>query len=64
MLEEAPRILVVEARFYDHLADALLEGALAALGAAGANVRGSQWQCRPECDAPGRYPLARGLFDS
>lgn len=38
MLEEAPRILVVEARFYDHLADALLEGALAALGAAGANV--------------------------
>lgn len=33
----SPRILVVEARFYDHLADALLEGATAALEAAGAS---------------------------
>jgi 6,7-dimethyl-8-ribityllumazine synthase len=36
MPEEIPRILIIEARFYDHLADALLEGATAALTAAGA----------------------------
>jgi 6,7-dimethyl-8-ribityllumazine synthase len=30
------RILIVEARFYDHIADALLEGATAALNEAGA----------------------------
>ncbi|EIM75927.1 6,7-dimethyl-8-ribityllumazine synthase [Nitratireductor aquibiodomus RA22] len=30
------RLLIVEARFYDHLADGLLEGAKAALDAAGA----------------------------
>ena len=36
MPEEAPRILIVEARFYDHLADALLDGATSALNAAGA----------------------------
>ncbi len=32
----APHILIVEARFYDHLADFLLEGAKAHLDAAGA----------------------------
>jgi 6,7-dimethyl-8-ribityllumazine synthase len=32
----APRILVVEARFYDHIADALLRGAKAVLDQAGA----------------------------
>jgi 6,7-dimethyl-8-ribityllumazine synthase len=31
-----PRILIVEARFYDHISDALLDGATAALGSAGA----------------------------
>jgi len=31
------KLLIVEARFYDHLADALLEGAKAALDAAGAS---------------------------
>jgi 6,7-dimethyl-8-ribityllumazine synthase len=31
-----PNILIVEARFYSHIADALLEGAMAALDAAGA----------------------------
>jgi 6,7-dimethyl-8-ribityllumazine synthase len=31
-----PRILIVEARFYEHISDALLDGATAALGAAGA----------------------------
>lgn len=31
------RLLIVEARFYDHLADGLLEGAKAALEAAGAD---------------------------
>jgi 6,7-dimethyl-8-ribityllumazine synthase len=36
MSDETTRILIVEARFYDHLADALLEGAKAALDAAGA----------------------------
>lgn len=30
-----PRILIIEARFYDHLADMLLAGAAGALGAAG-----------------------------
>ena len=32
----SPRLLIVEARFYDDLADALLDGAKAALDAAGA----------------------------
>lgn len=32
----APHLLIVEARFYDHLADALLDGAKAALDEAGA----------------------------
>lgn len=33
-----PKVLIVEARFYDHLADLLLEGAQAALARAGASV--------------------------
>lgn len=33
---KAPKLLIVEARFYDDLADALLDGAKAALEAAGA----------------------------
>jgi 6,7-dimethyl-8-ribityllumazine synthase len=36
MLEDPLRILIVEARFYDHIADHLLAGAQAALKAAGA----------------------------
>jgi len=36
MTDEPIRILIVEARFYDDLADALLEGATQALGAFGA----------------------------
>lgn len=32
------KVLVIEARFYDHISDMLLEGALDALGAAGADV--------------------------
>ena len=35
-MTEAPRILIVEARFYDELADALLEGAKETLKARGA----------------------------
>ena len=34
-MKDAPRILIVEARFYDHLNDLLLEGARAAIEAAG-----------------------------
>jgi len=34
--QEKPHLLIVEARFYDELADALLDGARAALDAAGA----------------------------
>ena len=34
--QEKPHLLIVEARFYDDLADALLDGAKAALDAAGA----------------------------
>lgn len=36
MIEDPPRILIVEARFYDHLADKLLKGASDVLTAAGA----------------------------
>ena len=36
MLEDPLRILIVEARFYDHIADELLAGARAALKVAGA----------------------------
>ena len=32
----SPRILIVEARFYEHISDALLDGAIAALDSAGA----------------------------
>ncbi|MDZ4365245.1 6,7-dimethyl-8-ribityllumazine synthase [Brevundimonas sp.] len=35
-MNEAPRVLIVEARFYDDLADALLDGATDALRALGA----------------------------
>jgi 6,7-dimethyl-8-ribityllumazine synthase len=38
MLSEPTRVLVVEARFYDHIADELLAGAKAALAAARAEV--------------------------
>jgi 6,7-dimethyl-8-ribityllumazine synthase len=38
MLEDPLRILIVEARFYDHIADDLLAGAKAALKAAGAEA--------------------------
>jgi 6,7-dimethyl-8-ribityllumazine synthase len=37
MAERKPHLLIVEARFYDDLADALLNGAKAALSAAGAS---------------------------
>ena len=36
MASETPHLLIVEARFYDDLSDALLEGAKKALGEAGA----------------------------
>ncbi|MEF2070924.1 6,7-dimethyl-8-ribityllumazine synthase [Consotaella aegiceratis] len=36
-MASAPHLLIVEARFYDHLADFLLEGAKARLEAAGAS---------------------------
>ncbi len=36
-MASAPRVLIVEARFYDDIADALVEGATAALDAAGAS---------------------------
>lgn len=35
-MSPAPHLLIIEARFYDHIADALLDGAKAALDAAGA----------------------------
>jgi 6,7-dimethyl-8-ribityllumazine synthase len=38
MLEDPLRILIVEARYYDHIADELLAGAKAALKAVGADV--------------------------
>jgi 6,7-dimethyl-8-ribityllumazine synthase len=38
MLEDPLRILIVEARAYDHIADELLAGAMATLKAAGADV--------------------------
>jgi 6,7-dimethyl-8-ribityllumazine synthase len=36
MPQDKPRVLIVEARFYDHISDALLDGAKKALAAAGA----------------------------
>ncbi|MGH6958482.1 MAG: 6,7-dimethyl-8-ribityllumazine synthase [Caulobacteraceae bacterium] len=38
MPQDPARILVVEARFYDHIADELLAGAMSALNAAGAEA--------------------------
>lgn len=35
-MADKPHLLIVEARFYDDLSDALLDGAVSALGAAGA----------------------------
>ncbi|MBC8130939.1 MAG: 6,7-dimethyl-8-ribityllumazine synthase, partial [Rhizobiaceae bacterium] len=36
-MSSTPHLLIVEARFYAHIADALLDGAKAALDAAGAS---------------------------
>lgn len=36
-MTETPNVLIVEARFYDHIADALLDGATAALEKGGAH---------------------------
>ena len=44
MLEDPLRILIVEARFYDHIADELLAGAKAALKVVGAE---STWSPCP-----------------
>ena len=56
-----PKILIVEARFYDHLADALLDGAKAALDAVGATydvitVPGA-------LEVPGAIALAASHYD-
>ena len=59
---KAPRVLIVEARFYDHLADMLLEGARSALDAAGAvhetvTVPGA-------LEVPGAIAMAAGRYDA
>ena len=53
-----PHLLIVEARFYDDLADALLEGAKAALAEAGAtyDVVTEPWRFRPSSLSPSTAP--------
>jgi len=48
-----PRVLIIEARFYDHIADGLLAGAVAALEAGGA-----AWE---RLTVPGIYELPAAL---
>ncbi len=62
MSQKAPSVLIVEARFYDHLADMLLAGARAALDAAGAThdtvtVPGA-------LEVPGAIALAAEKYDA
>ena len=59
---KAPRVLIVEARFYDHLADMLLEGARAAIETAGAlhetvTVPGA-------LEVPGAIAMAADRYDA
>jgi 6,7-dimethyl-8-ribityllumazine synthase len=55
------RILIVEARFYDHLADMLLEGARAALAEAGAEV--DVVTVPGALEVPGAIALAADHYD-
>mgnify|MGYP006206343069 CR=1 FL=1 len=55
---KSPHHLIVEARFYDELAEALLEGAKAALEHAGAPQAGLELRCH------NRIPHGRGLGSS
>ena len=48
-MAQAPHIMIVEARYYAHIADELAKGAIAALDAAGATHR-----ARRRCRAPSR----------
>lgn len=60
---ERPRVLIVEARFYDDIADALVEGATQALGAADVDVERISVPGAFEIPAAIRFALNAGRYD-
>jgi 6,7-dimethyl-8-ribityllumazine synthase len=60
-VSRAPHILIVEARFYDDLSDALADGCIAALDAAGATYERAV--VPGALEIPGAIALAAGRFD-
>jgi 6,7-dimethyl-8-ribityllumazine synthase len=61
---DQPHLLIVEARFYDEIADLLLEGARRALDAAGASFDRVTVPGALEIPAALRLALARGGYDA
>ena len=61
-MSRAPKVLIVEARFYDHLSDMLLEGAKAALADAGAEV--DVVTVPGALEVPGAIVSAEDAFDA
>jgi 6,7-dimethyl-8-ribityllumazine synthase len=61
---DQPHLLIVEARFYDQIADLLLEGARRALDAAGASFDRVTVPGALEIPAALRLALARGGYDA
>ena len=57
------RVLIVEARFYEDIADALVEGAVAALEAGGAQVERLAVPGAFEIPAAVRFAMDSGRFD-
>ncbi|MEL7542659.1 MAG: 6,7-dimethyl-8-ribityllumazine synthase [Pseudomonadota bacterium] len=63
MARSAPHILIIEARFYDEIADALAEGAIAALEAVGATYERIAVPGALEIPATLAMALEAGLFE-
>ena len=61
-MSRAPKVLIVEARFYDHLSDMLLEGAKTALAEAGAEVE--VVTVPGALEVPGAIVSAEDAFDA
>lgn len=62
--KKAPHIMVVEARFYDDIADELVRGALAVLNAAGATYERFQVPGAFEIPAAVRYAIRSQQFEA
>ena len=63
MRQDAPHLLIVEARFYEDIADALVDGAMGVLEAAGAQVERLAVPGAFEIPAAIRFALDSGRYD-